>query len=156
MSRIGNLIKKAQAYKGQEFRQPKMFVPSGMIVPETAKNTMARQLYQAGIITKDDYEKMLGVVYDGDFKLNEEDLSDEAFSAFEEEFKLSELSEYYDDYGSDSEVLESSTARVEPSSATSVSETERNNKDLRIGKGTGAAEGDRQDEQHSETKSDTS
>lgn len=101
MSRIGNLIKKAQSYKGQEFKQPRMFVPSGMIVPETAKNSMARQLYQAGIITKDDYEKMLGVSYDGDFKLNEEDFGDEAFSAFREEFTLSQLSEYYDDYGTE-------------------------------------------------------
>jgi len=98
MSRISNLIKKAQAYKGQEFKQPRMFVPSGMIVPETAKNSMARQLYQAGIITKDDYEKMLGVSYDiDDVKL--ERFDDETFSAYEEEFKLSQLSEYYDDYG---------------------------------------------------------
>lgn len=98
MSRIGNLIKKAQAYKGQEFKQPKMFVPSGMIVPETAKNTMARQLYQAGVITKDDYEKMLGVVYDID-DVSQEDFDDETFSALHEEFELSKLSEYYDDYG---------------------------------------------------------
>lgn len=99
MSRIGNLIKKAQAYKGQEFRQPKMFIPSGMIIPETAKSSMARQLYQAGVITRDDYEKMLGVVYDSDMSQNfEEDFSDEAFSTYDDEFKLSELSEYYDDY----------------------------------------------------------
>lgn len=98
MSRIGNLIRKAQAYKGQEFKQGRMFVPSGMIVPETAKNTMARQLYQAGIITKDDYEKMLGVVYDSDAQDFKEDFSDEAFSTYDDEFKLSELSEYYDDY----------------------------------------------------------
>lgn len=102
MSRIGNLVKKAQAYKGQEFKQSRMFVPSGMIVPETAKNSMARQLYQAGIITKDDYEKMLGVSYDiDDVKL--ERFDDEAFSAYEEEFKLSQLSEYYDDYGESDE-----------------------------------------------------
>lgn len=98
MSRIGNLIKKAQAYKGQEFKEPRMFVPSGMIVPETAKNSMARQLYQAGIITKDDYEKMLGVVYDID-DVSQERFDDETFSALHEEFELSKLSEYYDDYG---------------------------------------------------------
>lgn len=98
MSRIGNLIKKAQAYKGQEFKQPRMFVPSGMIVPETAKNSMARQLYQAGIISKDDYEKMLGVVYDID-DVAQERFDDETFSALHEEFELSKLSEYYDDYG---------------------------------------------------------
>lgn len=97
MSRIGNLIKKAQAYKGQEFKQGRMFVPSGMIIPETAKNSMARQLYQAGLITKDDYEKMLGVTYDID-ENSQERFDDEAFSAFEEEFELSKLSEYYDDY----------------------------------------------------------
>lgn len=102
MSRIGNLVKKAQAYKGQEFKQPKMFVPSGMIVPETAKNSMARQLYQAGIITKDDYEKMLGVVYDID-DISQERFDDETFSALDEEFELSKLSEYYDDYGEDEE-----------------------------------------------------
>ncbi len=102
MSRISNLIKKAQAYKGQEFKQSRMFVPSGMTVPETAKNSMARQLYQAGIITKDDYEKMLGVAYDID-DLSLERFDDEAFSAWEEEFKLSQLSEYYDDYGENGE-----------------------------------------------------
>lgn len=102
MSRIGNLIKKAQAYKGQEFKQPRMFVPSGMIVPETAKNSMARQLYQAGIITKDDYEKMLGVVYDID-DVTQERFDDETFSALHEEFELSKLSEYYDDYDDDEE-----------------------------------------------------
>lgn len=103
MSRIGNLVKKVQSYKGQEFKQPKMFVPSGMIVPETAKSSMARQLYQAGVISKDDYEKMLGVVYDSDDPKFVEDFSDEAFSTFDDEFKLSELSEYYDDYGLDGE-----------------------------------------------------
>lgn len=111
MSRIGNLVKKAQAYKGQEFKQGRMFVPSGMIVPETAKNAMARQLYQAGIITKDDYEKMLGVTYDID-EISQERFDDETFSTFEEEFELSKLSEYYDDYGQE-DVPSSNSERAE-------------------------------------------
>lgn len=97
MSRIGTLIKKAQAYKGQRFKQPKMFVPAGCIVPQTAKDMMAKQLYQAGVITKDDYEKMLGVVYDGEFSREQEVFDDETFSTYGEEFKLSELAEYYDE-----------------------------------------------------------
>lgn len=96
MSRIGTLIKKAQAYKGQCFKQSKMFVPAGCIVPQTAKDMMAKQLYQAGVITKDDYEKMLGVIYDGEFSREQEVFSDEEFSKFEDEFKMSELAEYYD------------------------------------------------------------
>lgn len=117
MSRIGNLIKKAQSYKGQEFKQPRMFVPSGMVVPETAKHTMAKQLYQSGIITKDDYEKMLGVVYDGDFEnIESEDFSDEAFAKYDDEFKLSNLAEYYDDFESEpAPEPESASTAPEPS-----------------------------------------
>lgn len=133
MSRIGNLIKKAQSYKGQEFKHPRMFVPSGMIVPETAKDVMAKQLYQAGIITKDDYEKMLGVVYDGNFEnIESEDFSDEAFARYDDEFKLSDLSEYYDDYeADDTPVLERATEHapspdVVPSEASSDNRGKRN------------------------------
>lgn len=115
MSRISNLIKKAQSYKGQEFKQGRMFVPSGMIVPETAKNAMARQLYQAGIISRDDFDKMLGVVYDID-DIAQERFDDEAFSALHEEFELSKLSEYYDDYDRDEEPASDSkrTENVQP------------------------------------------
>lgn len=148
MSRIGNLIKKAQSYKGQEFRMPRMFVPSNMIVPETAKDTMAKQLYQAGIITKDDYEKMLGVVYDGNFEnIESEDFSDEAFARYDDEFKLSDLSEYYDDYAddertaqtvpppADSQVLEVSSEH-QPSSVRVLSEASSDNR------GTGSGHSD--------------
>lgn len=139
MSRISNLIKKVQSYKGQEFKQPKMFVPAGCVTPQTAKDTMARQLYQAGIISRDDYEKMLGVVYDDNIEnVNDERFDDEAFSTFDDEFKMSELAEYYDDYSSDIQhpIRENETSReqdtqsrdaVEPAndpSATSVSPAE--------------------------------
>lgn len=103
MSRISKLVQEAQKYKGQVFKQPKLFVPAGCIVPQTAKDMMAKQLYQAGVITKDDYEKMLGVVYDGEFSQEQEVFSDEEFSRFEDEFKMSELAEYYDDFRDDLE-----------------------------------------------------
>lgn len=128
MSRIGNLIKKAQSYKGQEFKMPRMFVPSNMIVPQTAKDVMAKQLYQAGIITKDDYEKMLGVVYDGDFNDESEVFSDEAFARYDDEFKLSDLSEYYDDYEADNTQVLGSSSEYASSPDVVSSETSSDNR----------------------------
>lgn len=96
MSRIANCLKKARMYAGVKFKQQRLFVPVGCELPRTAKDSMARQLLQAGIITQDDYDKMLGVTYDVNVKDHtEEDFSDEAFSAFTE-FKQSSLAEYED------------------------------------------------------------
>lgn len=98
MSRISNKIKSTRKDVGITFKMPKLFVPVDCHTPATAKDSVAKQLYQAGIISKSDFEKMLGIGFDGDFSPKEEVFDDETFSAYEEEFKLSELAEYYDDY----------------------------------------------------------
>ena len=95
MSRISVKIKAARSSVGIKFTMPKLFVPADCKTPATAKDSMARQLYQAGIISKADYEKMLGVVYDGDFDPDLEDFDDEAFSA-QKDFEQSPYASYDD------------------------------------------------------------
>ena len=95
MSRISVKIKAARNSVGIKFTMPKLFVPVDCKTPATAKDSMARQLYQAGIISKADYEKMLGVVYDGDFEPDLEDFDDEAFSPHSE-FEQSQYANYED------------------------------------------------------------
>lgn len=144
MSRISILIKKARTNAGITFRMPKMFVPVDCQVPMTAKNAMAKQLYEAGIISFDDYEKMLGVVYDG---LSEEDFSDEAFQPFTE-FEQSEFASYEDfedieDSGTnrlDSKILEPASTGADAHTTTIVSETEPDNRATRSGDGSTSAQ----------------
>lgn len=95
MSRISAKIKATRDSVGITFKMPKLFVPVDCHVPATAKDTMARQLYQAGIISKSDFEKMLGVVYDGDFEPESEVFDDEAFQT-SNEFSQSEFAQYED------------------------------------------------------------
>lgn len=110
MSRVSNLIKAARTNVGQKFVQPPLFVPVGCVTPETPKNETFRVLYEAGIITQDDYEKALGGTYDIDLRKNDkEDFDETLFSSFEEfddEFKLSELSQYYEDEEDDVQRVE--------------------------------------------------
>ena len=91
MSRILKIIKEKRGGK-QHFSSPPLVVPVGAVVPETASQTMARLMLNSGVISRDDYEKMLGVRYDID---NEEGVvyEDDAYD-FEDDFKLSEWSEY--------------------------------------------------------------
>lgn len=95
MSRISVKIKAARSSVGIKFTMPKMFVPVDCRTPATAKDTMARQLYQAGIISKADFERMLGVVYDGDFEPEMEDFDDETFST-QGDFEQSTFANYED------------------------------------------------------------
>ena len=69
-----------------------MVIPVGATTPETASQTMARLMLASGVISRDDYEKMLGVRYDIE---NDEGVvyEDEAYD-YEDDFKLSEWSEY--------------------------------------------------------------
>lgn len=95
MSRISDKIKEVRAYAGVKFTQGRMFIPLDYGLPKTAKESIARQLYEAGIISKDDADKMLGVVYDGDFEVDMEDFDDEAFQS-QGEFQQSSLAQYED------------------------------------------------------------
>lgn len=91
MSRISKIIKEKRN-GGQHFSSPPLVVPVGAVVPETANQTMARLMLTSGVISRDDYEKMLGVRYDID---NDEGVvyEDDAYD-YEDDFKLSEWSEY--------------------------------------------------------------
>lgn len=91
MSRISKIIKEKRSGK-QHFSSPPLVVPVGAVVPETANQTMARLMLTSGVISRDDYEKMLGVRYDID---NDEGVvyEDDAYD-YEDDFKLSEWSEY--------------------------------------------------------------
>ena len=91
MSRISKIIKEKRNGR-QHFSSPPLVVPVGAVVPETANQTMARLMLTSGVISRDDYEKMLGVRYDIE---NDDGViyEDEAYD-FEDDFKLSEWSEY--------------------------------------------------------------
>lgn len=91
MSRITKIIKNKRG-KGQRFTSPPLAVPVGAVVPETASQTMARLMLNSGVITRDDYEKMLGVRYDIE---NDEGVNyGEDFEDYEDDFELSAWSEY--------------------------------------------------------------
>ena len=91
MSRISKIIKEKRNGR-QHFSSPPLVIPVGATTPETANQTMARLMLASGVISRDDYEKMLGVRYDID---NDEGViyEDDAYD-YEDDFKLSEWSEY--------------------------------------------------------------
>lgn len=96
MSRISKLVSNAVTSRGQTFVQPKLFVPTDCQIPETSKEIMARTMLASGLITKDEYEKMLGVSYDIDVqKDSDEDYFDDEY---QEEFFMSDFAGYEDDY----------------------------------------------------------
>lgn len=91
MSRILKIIREKRSGK-QHFSSPPLVVPVGAVVPETANQTMARLMLNSGVISRDDYEKMLGVRYDID---NEEGVDfGENFEDYEDDYELSVWSEY--------------------------------------------------------------
>lgn len=92
MSRISKLLQRDS--KPVKFVQPKLFVPVDCQIPETPKSIMARTMLQSGLITRDDYEKMLGVTFDIS---SEKDEDFDNFDDWEDDFKLSQFSEYEED-----------------------------------------------------------
>lgn len=89
MSRISKLLQRSN--NPVKFVEPKMFVPVDCQIPETPKSIMARTMLQSGIISKDDYDKMLGVTFD---ITTEQDEDFDNFEDWEDDFKLSQFSEY--------------------------------------------------------------
>ncbi len=59
MSRILKIIKEKRNGR-QHFSSPPLVIPVGATTPETANQTMARLMLASGVISRDDYEKMLG------------------------------------------------------------------------------------------------
>lgn len=100
MSRVIAKVRRARYSAGITFKMPKMFVPVDCQVPTTAKQLVARQLYQAGLISKTDFEQMLGVLsageYDGDYDINNEEFDDETFQSQPTDFEQSDFADYED------------------------------------------------------------
>ena len=94
MSRISKIIKEKRNGR-QHFSSSPLVIPVGAVVPETANQTMARLMLTSGVISRDDYEKMLGVRYDID---NDEGVNYgkdfEDYEDYEDDFKLSVWAEY--------------------------------------------------------------
>lgn len=76
-------------------------VPAGAVLPETSQQTMARMMLSSGMISLDDYQKMIGVVFDGDYDNERETFGD--FGQDERDFfEQSSLAQYEDDFYNDS------------------------------------------------------
>lgn len=70
-----------------------LFVPTDCELPETSQQAISRIMLQSGIISRDDYNKMIGVVYDGDFNETNENFD---FETWEDDFKQSAFARYED------------------------------------------------------------
>lgn len=94
MSRIKKIID-SKIGGGQSFKSPPLVVPSGCVVPETANQTMARLMLNSGLISQDDYNKMLGVRYD--VSSDEEIVFDDYADDYDDEdFDVSDLVDFDD------------------------------------------------------------
>lgn len=122
MSRVIAKVRRARYSAGITFKMPKMFVPVDCQVPTTAKQLVARQLYQAGLISKTDFEQMLGVLsageYDGDYDINNEEFDDETFQSPSTDFEQSDYADYEDydepDFTGKSVGVDGSTSETPP------------------------------------------
>lgn len=127
MSRISKLIKEKRNGR-QHFSSPPLVIPVGAVAPETANQTMARLMLSSGVISRDDYEKMLGVRYDID---NDEGVKfeDDAYD-YEDDFDLSEWSEYErEDFVDDNNSSDRSVSNDGPSRDTENLRTDNGNLD---------------------------
>lgn len=94
MSRIKKIID-SKIGGGQSFKSPPLVVPSGCVVPETANQTMARLMLNSGLISQDDYNKMLGVRFD--VSSDEEIVFDDYVDDYDDEdFDVSDLVDFDD------------------------------------------------------------
>lgn len=100
-------------------------IPAGAVLPETSQQTMARMMLSSGMISLDDYQKMIGVVFDGEYDNERETFGD--FGEYESDyFEQSSLAQYEDDFYHDSsserlEAPKGSVAEVPVSSSDSDS-----------------------------------
>lgn len=85
-----------------------LFVPTDCELPETSHQAIARIMLSSGVISRDDYEKMIGVTYDGEFNSESEDFD---FDEWEDDFKQSAFAQYEDNLEAYSE-----QTRLEPES----------------------------------------
>lgn len=92
-ARIESARIKAKSYDNLDYTP--IAVPAGATIPETTQQTMARMMLSSGMISLDDYHKMIGVSYDGDYSNESEDFRD--FGEREDRWKQSAFAEYEDD-----------------------------------------------------------
>lgn len=128
MSRISKIIKEKRNGR-QHFSSPPLVVPVGAVVPETANQTMARLMLTSGVISRDDYEKMLGVRYDID---NDEGVNfdEEDYGDYKDDYELSVWSEYEReviDVGDNPSVVSSSNLDTDGHIRTNNSDSGTNN-----------------------------
>lgn len=71
-----------------------LFVPTDCELPETSHQAIAKIMLSSGVISQDDYNKMIGVTYDGDYNEETEDFD---FEQWEDDFKQSAFARYEDD-----------------------------------------------------------
>lgn len=122
MSRISKLISRGS--NPVKFVEPKMFVPVDCQIPETPKTIMARTMLQSGLITRDDYEKMLGVEFDTRSE-SDEKFDDDDFEDFEDDFKASAFAEYEEDLNVEEQEPEAQPQEVaQPDPSVEQSETD--------------------------------
>lgn len=72
-----------------------LFVPTDCELPETSHQAIAKIMLSSGVISQDDYNKMIGVTYDGDFNAESETFD---FEEWEDDFKQSAFARYEDDF----------------------------------------------------------
>lgn len=70
-----------------------LFVPTDCELPETSQQAIARIMLSSGVISQDDYNKMIGVTYDGEFNGENETFD---FEDWEDDFKQSAFARYED------------------------------------------------------------
>lgn len=83
-----------------------LFVPTDCELPETSHQAIAKIMLSSGVISQNDYEKMIGVTYDGDFNETDENFD---FEDWEDDFKQSAFARYEDNIETSSE-----QARMDP------------------------------------------
>lgn len=71
-----------------------LFVPTDCELPETSQQAIAKIMLSSGVISQDDYNKMIGVTYDGEFNGENETFD---FEEWEDDFKQSAFARYEDD-----------------------------------------------------------
>ena len=106
-------------------------IPAGSKLPETTQQTMARMMLSSGMISVDDYQKMIGVIFDGDYGVEDEDFGDFGDDGTDR-FRQSSFAEYedYSDYnqevrldtkeGGAAAISNDSSAPVEPGTPSNV------------------------------------
>lgn len=94
MDKITSVLQEKRLTTGRVFSSPELYAPSGFAAPDTAKSKLSKMMLDAGLITPEEREKMLGVSYDyDDDNISFTDVDDDDDV---DDFILSKLSEYED------------------------------------------------------------